>query len=97
MKTKSDKKKTYNPFKTLTMKRRTVGNVKCYLKAIKPNPINKFGIDLRLHDPEFDAGHVYYYEVCANDGSYRKCVTEEDAERRFAQLVEFEKRQTEIR
>lgn len=40
---------------------------------------------------------VYYYEVGATDGSYRKCATKEEALRRFEQLVDFQKRQTEIR
>ena len=89
---------------------KTVGKVKCYLKAVKPNPKDVFGVKKEpaayytangyrclfpnggMYNPE----EVYFYEVCANDGSYRKCTTREDAERRFAQLVEFEKRQTEI-
>lgn len=93
---KIEKKKEYNPFTTRTIRCATVENVKCYLKAIKPNPINKFGFDLRKHDPDFDSALVYYYEVMANDGSYRKCTTKEDAELRFSQLVEFEKRQSVI-
>lgn len=91
------KKEQYNPFVTRTVKRAQVGRVKCYLRAIKPNPIDKFGNDLRnFWWTHFDTSLVYYYEVGANDGSYRKCATREQAEQAFANLVKFEKRQTEI-
>lgn len=94
--TKIEKKKQYNPFVTRTIKRAAVGNVKIYLRAVKPNPINEHDIDLRKYPDLFDASVVYYYEVGANDGSYRKCSTKEDALKAFGLLVEFEKRQTEI-
>lgn len=92
---KIEKKKEYNPLKTQTVKRETVGKVKCYLRAVKPNPISVSGVNMAALYPD-DYKIVYYYEVGANDGSYRKCRTKEEAERAFAQLVEFEKRQTEI-
>lgn len=109
---KIEKKKEYNPFATRTIKRETVGRVKCWLKAVKPNPKDAFGanklegarydqksgcVTFYPNGEEYRKSVVYYYEVGANDGSYHKCTTREDAERRFAQLVEFEKRQTEIR
>lgn len=107
------KQKEYNPFVTRTVKRETVGKVKCYLKAVKPNPKDVFG-DVKINGQrynnkgfcvthsnpsaeQYDPTKIYFYEVGANDGSYRKCATREDADKRFAQLVEFEKRQTEIR
>ena len=107
---KIEKKREYNPFATRTIKRATIGNVKCYLKAIKQNPKDAYGANKmptarytekghvcffpngRIYDPE----EVYYYEVVANDGSYRKCTKKEDAELKFSQLVEFEKRQSVI-
>lgn len=108
---KIEKKKEYNPFSTKAIKRETVGEVKCYLRAVKPNPKDVFGVRKLAGARYTQAGHVsvqsnierydpetvYYYEIGASDGSYRKCTTREDAERVFAQLVEFEKRQTEIR
>lgn len=95
--TKIEKKKQYNPFVTCTIKRATVGRVKIYLRAVKPNPVNEYGIDLRKYPNTFDASEIYYYEVGANDGSYRKCSTKEEALKAFGLFVEFEKRQTEIR
>lgn len=110
---KVKKQKEYNPFVTRTVRRETVGKIKCYLKAVKPNPKGAYGIKKaeglyynsngRSVTPScygaerFSHETVYYYEVGASDGSYRKCVTREDADKRFAQLVEFEKRQTEIK
>lgn len=109
---KIEKKKEYNPFVSRTIKRETVGKVKCYLRAVKPNATDGYGnkklegcrYDLQTGRVTFDKSvemyskeKVYFYEVGANDGSYRKCTTREDAERAFAQLVEFEERQTEIR
>ena len=109
---KIEKKKEYNPFATRAIKRETVGEIKCYLGAVKPNPKDVFGTNKLEgtrynHESEHVAfypnGEVYYkstvyfYEVGANDGSYRKCTTREDAETRFAQLVEFEKRQMQIK
>lgn len=110
---KIEKKKEYNPFVARTIKRETVGKVKCYMKAVKPNPKCAFGvkkIEGMYYNKEgrnvtpasygaeiYEHDKVYFYEVGANDGSYRKCTTREDAERRFSQLVEFEKRQTEIK
>ena len=107
---KNEKNKEYNPFAARTIKRETVGKVKCYLKAVKPNPKDAFGVNklegarynfksglASIYGDIYYKSTVYYYEVGANDGSYRKCTTSEDTERAFAQLVEFEKRQTEIR
>lgn len=108
---KIEKKKEYNPFYTRTLRRFKVGRVSGYLRAIKPNPKDVFGVkklagarytqdghvsvrsDVERYDPET----VYYYEVGANDGSYRKCTTIEEALQRFAQLFNFEQRQTEIK
>lgn len=109
---KIEKKKEYNPFAVRTFRRQMVGNVKCFLRMIKPNPKDAFGAN-KLEGSRYDqkTGHVtfysngeayykstiYYYEVGASDGSYRKCTTIEEAEKRFAQLIEFEKRQTELK
>lgn len=110
---KIEKEKEYNPFRTVTIKRKQVGRVKCYLHAVKPNTHDVFGVkkvagiwynnkgvhstptcpSAEMYNPET----VYYYEVAANDGSYRKLSRKDDALVRFAQLVEFEKKQTEIR
>ena len=91
------KQKPYNPFTTRTIKRATVGRVKCYLRAVKPNPFDKYGNDQRemswLH---FDTSLVYYYEVGANDGSYRKETDKDKALTAFENLVKFEQRQTQI-
>lgn len=109
---KIKKRKAYNPFQTRVIKRETVGLVKCYVRAVKENPKDIFGAKkLQGGRYEFETGRVVFYpqgraynpdeilfyEVGANDGSYRKCTTEEEALQRFAQLVEFEKKQTEIR
>lgn len=94
---KVKKQNEYNQFVTRTVKRETVGKVKCYLKAVKPNPFDKYHRKRAEYDRDYDAAQVYYYEVGANDGSYRKCTTRQDADKRFSQLIEFEKRQTEIR
>lgn len=109
---KNEKKKVYNPFATRAIKRETVGKVKCYLRAVKPNPKDVFGVTKEeglyysqngykvspvVYGAErYESGRIYFYEVGANDGSFRKCTTREDAETRFAQLVEFEKRQMQI-
>lgn len=107
---KIKKEKEYNPFTTRTIRRSTVGNVKCYLKAIKQNPKDAYSAKKMPFARYTEKGHVcffpnggiydpskvYYYEVGASDGSYRKCTTKEDAELRFSQLVEFEKRQSVI-
>ncbi len=109
---KIEKKKEYNPLATKTIKRETVGTVKCYLRAVKPNPKDVFGVKKEdgmyysrngykvspvVYGAErYESGMIYYYEVGANDGSYRICEKRENAEKRFAQLVEFEKRQMQI-
>lgn len=110
---KIEKKKEYNLFRTVTLKREQVARVKCYLRAVKQNTRDVFGIkkvagmwynnkgvhstptdhSAEMYNPET----VYYYEVAANDGSYRKLSRKDDALVRFEQLVEFEKKQTEIR
>lgn len=111
--TKIQKKRPYNPFRTVTIKTAKVDKVKCFCKAIKPNPKDAFGAKKAEGLYYNSNGHnctpsyygaeryshetVYYYEVGANDGSYRKCMTIEDARQRFAQLYNFEQRQTEIR
>ena len=111
--TKIQKKRPYNPFRTVTIKTAKAGKVKCFCKAVKPNPKDVFGVkkveglyyNSNGHNcvasyyvaERFSHDTVYYYEVGASDGSYRKCVTKEDALKRFEQLVEFEKRQTEIK
>ena len=111
--TKTKKKRPYNPFRTVAIKTAKVGKIKCFCKAVKPNPNDVFGVKKAeglyynnnghnctpsYHGAErYSRETVYYYEVGATDGSYRKCVTKEEALKRFEQLVDFEKRQTEIR
>ncbi len=111
LKIEKEKKKEYNPFSRKALKRFKIGEVRGYLRAVKPNPKDAFGAK-KLQGARYDErGHVtfypngeaynpstvYYYEVGANDGSYRKCTTIEEARQRFAQLYNFEQRQTEIR
>lgn len=110
--TKTQKKKPYNPFGTVTIKTAKVGRIKCFVKAVKPNMKDYIGM-IKIEGEyysnngrcfvasypnaeRYSRETVYYYEVGANDGSYRKCVTKDEALRRFEQLVEFEKKQTEI-
>ena len=111
--TKIQKKRPYNPFRTVTIKTAKVDKVKCFCKAIKPNPKGVFGVKKVEGMYYNSAGYsctpssanaelfshetVYYYEVGASDGSYRKLVTKEGALKLFEQLVEFEKRQTKIK
>ena len=108
---KIEKKKEYNPFSKKTLKRFKIGKISGYLRAVIPNPKDVFGVkklagsrytqyghvsfrsDVEIYDPET----VYYYEVGANDRSYRKCTTIEEARQRFAQLFNFEQKQTEIK
>lgn len=108
---KIEKKKEYNPFSTKTLKRFKLGKVRGYLRAVKPNPKDAFGakklqgaryyqngrVTFYPNGEAYDQSTVYYYEVGASDGSYRKCTTIEEARQRFAQLYNFEARQTEIR
>lgn len=110
---KIEKKREYNPFSAKTLKRFKIGKISGYMRAVIPNPKNVFGVEKKsglyysqdgrnvtpaVYGAErYEADKIYFYEVGANDGSYRKCTTREDAETRFAQLIEFEKRQTQIR
>ena len=109
---KTQKKRPYNPFRAVIIKMAKVDKVKCFCKAIKPNPKDVFGeekadglyynsnghncIASYYGAERFSHDTVYYYEVGASDGSYRKCTTEEESLMRFEQLIEFEKRQTKI-
>lgn len=111
--TRTQKERPYNPFRTVAVKSAKVGTIRCFVKAVKPNMKDYIGIAktegeyYNNHGRYCTASHpsaeryscktVYYYEVGASDGSYRKCVTKEEALKRFEQLVDFEKRQTEIR
>lgn len=105
------KTKNYKFFSNQTLRREKVGQVKCYLKAVRQNPLDEYGrkrvgperINADDFDPysevidaKYDITHVYWYEVGANDGSYRRCMKREEAFTAFAQLVEFEKRQTSL-
>ena len=108
---KIEKKKEYNPFSTRTLKRFKLGEVRGYLRAVKQNPKDAFGakklqgarydergcVKCYPNGEVYDPSTVYYYEVGASDGSYRKCTTIEEARQRFEQLYNFEQRQTEIR
>ena len=109
---KVQKKKLYDPFRTYTIKSEAVGKIKCFIKAIKPNPNDMYGAKKGegvYYDPQgrccgrsdfgaemYNKTRVYYYEVGASDGSYRKCTTHEEAQKRFEELIAFEKRQTYI-
>lgn len=109
---KIEKKKEYNPFRTKVLKRFKINEISGYLRAVIPNHKALFGGDKvsgMFYDQNgysvtpasygaemYDPDRVYYYEVVANDGSYRKCTTKEDAEVMFAQLTEFERRQMQI-
>lgn len=109
---KTKKKKPYDPFMRITIKTAEVGKVKCYCKAVRPNPKDAFGtekvagnwynekghnvVSSYPHAERYDPDKIYFYDVVANDGSYRKCATEEESLMWFAHLIEFEKRQTEI-
>lgn len=111
--TKTKKKRPYNPFRTVAIKTAKVGKVKCFCKVVKPNPNDVFRVKkadgLYYNNnwrnctqsyygaERYSHETVYYYKVGATDGSYRKCVTKEEALKRFKQLVYFDKRQTEIR
>lgn len=103
---KIEKNKQYNPFTSRMIKRATVGRVKCYLRAVKQNPkdvhgdkkisgmvYNEKGYVLpRFYSGEiYDPSLVYYYEIGANDGSYRKETDKDKALTAFNQLLEFEK------
>ena len=110
---KIKKEKEYNPIAKRTIKTFKVGNVRGYLRAVKQNPKDVFGIKkasgcwyntegrnvTRSYSQaeQYDPTKIYFYEVGANDGSYRKCATIEEARERFAQLFKFEQRQTEIK
>ena len=105
-------KKEYNQFVERMIKTQSVGKIKCFVKAVKQNPKDVFGTKKEVglfyngkgfnvassypYAEQYDQTKIYFYEVGANDGSYRKCATEEESLMRFAQLIEFEKRQTKI-
>lgn len=100
------KQKPYNPIVTRTIKRATVGRVKCYLRAVKPNPRDVFGTTKaagfyynaeghnvtpsRQQAEQYDPAKIYFYEVGANDGSYRKETNKDKALAAFENLVKFE-------
>lgn len=102
------KTKNYKFFAKQTLRKEKVGQVRCYLKVVRQNPLDKYGskrvgldrLNAEDFDPytevidvQYDITHVYWYEVGANDGSYHRYITREEAFTAFAQLVEFEKRQ----
>ena len=105
------KQKPYNPFTNRTIKRANVGRVKCYLRAVKPNPKDAYGskkmsgmcyndkghVSIPLYGGEiYDPAKIYFYEIGANDGSYRKEIDKDKAIAAFENLVKFEQRQTQI-
>lgn len=80
-------KKNLSPYQTKYLRRAKIQNVKCKLSAYQTRAIDPLtGQEQPLI--------VFYYEVSASDGSYKKLTNKEDAEKAFEQLVEFEKRQT---
>lgn len=109
---REQKQKPYNPIATRTIKRATVGRVKCYLRAVKPNPRDVFGTTkvtgfwynikgcnaapFHSQAEQYDPAKIYFYEIGANDGSYRKETDKDKALTAFENLVKFEQRQTEI-
>lgn len=110
---KIQKKREYNPFSSKVIRREAVGIVKCFIKEVRPNPKDVFGTrkaDGLWYNMEgrnvsrsypraeqYDQTKIYFYEVGANDGSYRKCASKEAAEKAFTLLVEFEKRQMQVK
>lgn len=106
------KQKPYNPFTTRTIKREKVGHVKCYLRAFKPNQRDVFGTTKvagfwyntkgcnaapsHQQAEQYDPAKIYFYEIGANDGSYRKEKDKDKALAAFENLVKFEQRQTQI-
>ena len=109
---KTKKKNEYNRFVVRTIKTQSVGKIKCFVKAVKQNQKDVFGTKKEFglfynekgfnvassypQAEQYDPTKIYFYEVVANDGSYRKCATKEESLMRFAQLIEFEKRQMQI-
>lgn len=110
---KVKKQKKYNPLRARTLRMFKVGKIRGYIKKVVPNPRDIFGREkvdgiyyaqtghecaAAYYGAErFDPTKIYFYEVGANDGSYRKCVTREEADKCFAQLYNFEQRQMQIK
>lgn len=110
---KIQKKKEYNPFASRTIKTQSVGKIRCFIKVVRPNPKDVFGttkVDGFWYNMEgrnvahsypqaeqYDPTKIYFYEVGANDGSYRRCTNKEAAEIAFTLLVGFEKRQMQMK
>ena len=82
-------KKTLSPYMNKTINRTNIHGVKCKLSAYQTRAIDPRS---GLQQPHV----VFYYEVSASDGSYKKLLNEQDAIKAFEQLVEFEKRQMVI-
>lgn len=82
--------KKLSPYCNKILRRAKIQNVKCKLSAYQTkafDPLSGEEIPLR----------IFYYEVSASDGSYRKLTNKQDAIEAFEKLVEFEKRQTCIK
>lgn len=78
-------KKSLSHYTLKTIKRAKINNVKCYLRAYQTKSVDPVSLEKR---PLI----VFYYEVTASDGSYRKLTNEQDALKAFEELVAFEKR-----
>lgn len=83
--------KILSPYMNKTLRQKKVWNIKCKLTAYQT----------RKTDPGSGQEQpliVFYYEVKASDGSYKKFRPDQkaDAELAFENLIEFEKRQMVI-
>lgn len=79
-------------FKTKTLKRAKINGVKCYLKEVR---IKIFENPRNIWSKVIDE-HIAYWQVLASDGTNRKVLSREQADKVWQQLIEFEKKQLTI-
>lgn len=79
-------KKCLSPYQNKTYRRTKVNGVKCKLTAYQTRRFDPASGEEQPHI-------VFYWEVSASDGSYRKLLDEQAAIAAYEQLIEFEKRQ----
>lgn len=84
------KRKLPSPFVLKVLRRVKTNGVKCYLRAYQTK-----AIDPKSQLPQ--PFRIFYYQVDATDGSFFKTTDWEHANERYAQLLEFEKRQLIIK
>lgn len=79
-------------FKTKILKRAKINGVKCRLQEVRikffRNPNNIWS--------EVTGERVAYWQVLASDGTNRKVLSREQADKIWQQLIEFEKKQLTI-